>query len=328
MKSSGRTLKAAIAVAAMLLAGAACLFAGGALAADKLKVGKSVPFAWMFQVIDVGTEVGVFAKHNIELEVSSFAGDARMQQALTAGSIEIGLGGGPGIGFMAKGVPAKAIAAFANPPKSIAVVVPFDSPYKALSEMKGKKFAVTTAGSLTDWLIRRAAVAQGWKPDDVVIVPLGGLETFLAGLKTKQVDALMLATEVTFSMEDKKEARILETMDRYASKFHTHLLFARDDLIAGKPELVRRFLRAFFETIAFIKQNKAKTVEITAKSLRLPPKDMERTWEGQIDMFNDDGSFDPAAMAVLRSSLVEMGILDAPPKDEDVLYTKFLPVKP
>ncbi len=312
----------AVAMAAWgLLAGAAC-------AADKLKVGKSVPFAWMFQVIDVGTDAGIFAKHDIELEVSSFAGDARMQQALTAGSIEIGLGGGPGIGFMAKGVPAKAIAAFANQPKSIAVVLPYDSPYKSLSEMKGRKFAVTTAGSLTDWLIRRAAVAQGWKPDDVVIVPLGGLETFIAGLKTKQVDALMLATEVTFPLEDKKEARILETMDKYAPKFHTHLLFARDDLIAGKPELVRRFLQAFFESIAFIKKNKAKTVEVTARSLKLPVKDMERTWEGQIDMFNDDGSFDPAAMAVLRSSLVDMGIVETPPKDEDVLMTKFLPVKP
>ena len=307
---------------------AAALFNSAASAADRLKVGKSVPFAWMFQVLDVGVDVGIFARHNIELEVSSFAGDARMQQAITAGSIEIGLGGGPGIGFMAKGVPAKAIAAFANPPKSIAVVVPFDAPYKALSEMKGKKFAVTTAGSLTDWLIRRAAVAQGWKPDDVTIVALGGLETFLAGLKTRQVDALMLATEVTFSLEDRKEARILETMDRYAPQFHTHLLFARDDLIATKPELVQRFLQAFFESIAFIKANKAKTVEITARSLKLPAKDMERTWEGQIDMFNVDGVFNPAAMTVLRTSLVEMGIVDSPPKDEEVLYTKFLPVKP
>ena len=307
---------------------AAALFNSAASAADRLKVGKSVPFAWMFQVLDVGVDVGIFARHNIELEVSSFAGDARMQQAITAGSIEIGLGGGPGIGFMAKGVPAKAIAAFANPPKSIAVVVPFDAPYKALSEMKGKKFAVTTAGSLTDWLIRRAAVAQGWKPDDVTIVALGGLETFLAGLKTRQVDALMLATEVTFSLEDRKEARILETMDRYAPQFHTHLLFARDDLIATKPELVQRFLQAFFESIAFIKANKAKTVEITARSLKLPAKDMERTWEGQIDMFNVDGVFNPAAMTVLRTSLVEMGIVDSPPRDEEVLYTKFLPVKP
>ncbi len=307
---------------------ASMLLAGAGRAADKIKVGKSVPFAWMFQVIDVGTETGIFAKHDIELEVSSFAGDARMQQALTAGSIEIGLGGGPGIGFMAKGVPAKAIAAFANQPKSIAVVVPFDAPYKALSEMKGKKFAVTTAGSLTDWLIRRGAAAQGWKPDDITIVALGGLETFLAGLKTRQVDALMLATEVTFSLEARKEARILETMDKYAPKFHTHLLFARDDMIAGKPEVVRRFLKAFFETIAFIKANKAKSVEITARSLKLPVADMERTWEGQIDMFNVDGSFSPEAMAVLRASLVEMGIVDAPPKDEDVLMTKYLPVKP
>jgi hypothetical protein len=51
-----------------------------AMAADKVRVGKAVPFAWTFTPLDVGTEVGIFAKHGLELEVPSFAGDARLQQ--------------------------------------------------------------------------------------------------------------------------------------------------------------------------------------------------------------------------------------------------------
>src|SRR5262249_34589506 len=82
-----------------------------AAAGDRVRVGKAVPFAWTFTPIDVGIAVGIFAKHGLELEVTGFAGDARLQQGLVSDSIDFGLGSGAGMGFLAKGVPAKAVAA-------------------------------------------------------------------------------------------------------------------------------------------------------------------------------------------------------------------------
>ena len=38
-----------------------------ALAADKLRIGKAVPFAWTFTPIEVGIDAGIFAKHGLEL---------------------------------------------------------------------------------------------------------------------------------------------------------------------------------------------------------------------------------------------------------------------
>src|ERR1700730_6760158 len=85
-----------------------------ASAADNIRVGKAVPFAWTFTPIDVGIETGIFAKHGLELTVTGFAGDAKEQQALVSDSIDFGLGSGAGMGFLAKGVPAKAVAAMAG----------------------------------------------------------------------------------------------------------------------------------------------------------------------------------------------------------------------
>ena len=45
--------------------------------------------------------------------VDAFNGDARMQQGLTSDSIDVGIGSGPGMAFMVKGVPAKAVFAMA-----------------------------------------------------------------------------------------------------------------------------------------------------------------------------------------------------------------------
>ena len=60
-------------------------------------------FAWTFTPLDVGMQTGIFAKHGLEIEASAFAGDARMQQALTADSIDVGIGSGPGHGVHGQG---------------------------------------------------------------------------------------------------------------------------------------------------------------------------------------------------------------------------------
>ena len=127
----------------------AAAFASSAMAADKVRVGKAVPFAWTFTPLDVGIEVGIFAKHGLELEVPGFAGDARLQQGLVSDSIDLGLGSGPGMAFPAKGSPAKAVAAMAGAPMNMSIVVPYSSPIRTLDEIKGKKIGITTVGSLT-----------------------------------------------------------------------------------------------------------------------------------------------------------------------------------
>src|SRR6476620_519998 len=73
-----------------------------AVGAEKLRVGKAVPFAWTFTPLDVGIQMGIFAKHGLDIEASAFGGDAKLQQALAADSLDIGVGSGPGMAFLAK----------------------------------------------------------------------------------------------------------------------------------------------------------------------------------------------------------------------------------
>jgi NitT/TauT family transport system substrate-binding protein len=298
-----------------------------AQAADKLRVGKAVPFAWTFTPIDVGTEVGIFGKHGLELVVTGFAGDARMQQGLVSDSIDIGFGSGPGMAFPAKGVPAKAVAAMAGAPLNISIVVPYDSPIKTLDDIKGKKIGITTVGSLTDWLLKRVVADKKWAPTDVTAVTVGGLDSTKAALKTGQIDGVVIALELGYALEEVKEWRVVAPLAPFAPDFHTHVIFARDELIAKNPNLVERFLRGWFETIAFMRANKERTVEITAKVINLKPSVVSRVYDEQIKIFTSDGQFDPKALVVLRKSLVEMGLLQQTPEDSAMFTTRFVPVK-
>src|SRR5258708_19613258 len=85
-------------------------------AAEPLRVGKAVPEAFSFTPLDIGIRKGFFGKNGVEVEASAFTGDAKLQQAMTANSIDMGIGSGPGMAFIVKGSPVKAVAAMARPP--------------------------------------------------------------------------------------------------------------------------------------------------------------------------------------------------------------------
>jgi NitT/TauT family transport system substrate-binding protein len=294
---------------------------------DQVRVGKAQGSAWTFLPLDMGVEQGLFAKQGLDIESTDLAGDAKVQQALAAGSIDFGLGSGPGMAFSAKGSPAIAVAAFAGPPRSISAIVLHNSPIEKVVDLKGKMIAVSTTGSLSDWLAKQMAIQEGWGQDGIRAVPLGAIPTSVAALKTRQVDAVVLATEAGFRLEEQKEGRVLATMDRYAPHFITHVVFAQRSLVASKPELVARFLRGFFAAIAFVTTHKEETSKLAERVLQQSPDLARRVYDFEAGMFIDDGRFELRAVATLKQSFIDMKTLQAVPADAELFTTQFVPVK-
>jgi len=309
---------------ALVLAGLASLaMTTPAAAADKLRVGKAVPEAFSFVPPDVGIRNGIFQKNNVELELTAFAGDARMQQAAAADSIDILLGSGPAMAFIAKGSPIKGVAAMAGPPLLLAIVVRPDGP-KTVADLKGKTVSVSTAGSLTYWLVSETARRHGWGPNGITIAPMGAMPGQIAALKRGDIDGTIMDIGNAFDLEKKGEARILVRFTDIKD-FHIHVIFATDKAIAGKPEIVRNFLKGWFETIAFMRSHKADTVKV-AKDVMEKDEDISgRVYDELMPMFSDTGRFDKAALATLSKSYVELKLLPSEP-DMSKLYTEaFLP---
>jgi ABC-type nitrate/sulfonate/bicarbonate transport system substrate-binding protein len=102
----------------------------------------------------------------------------------------------------------------------------------------------------------------------------------------------------------------------------------RENAIKERPQAVRAFLQGWANTIAFMRANKDKAVEITAKVVKLSPSVASRAYDDQIGIFNIDGNFDPKAVAMLKKSFIEMGLLKEEPADSQLFTTQFLPVKP
>jgi len=314
---------------AYVLLGAALLGAApSARAADELRAGKAVGALWAFLPVDIGVEQGIFARYGIDLAISDLGNGPKLQQALASDSIDFGLSAGSDMAFAAKGSPVLAVAAFAEEPRSVVILVGADSPLKTVADLKGKLIAMPGVGSVAEWLVWRMAIAQGWGKDGVRTVAQGSVAANVAALRTKEVDAMAGPVEVGFGLEDRHEGRILVRLAQYAPRFHAHIVFARRALIAKEPDKVARFLKGFFAAIAFMKANKAATSATAVRVLHESPSIADRTYDYEISMLLDDGRFDPEAIAVIKKSWVELGVLDKEPSDDEILTTHFVPVRP
>jgi NitT/TauT family transport system substrate-binding protein len=314
-----RTLSLLAAALALALSAAP----GRAQTLQTLHVGKAVPEAFTFTPLDIGIRKGFFKQNGLDIAETAFAGDAKMQQAMAGGSIDIGIGSGPALAFIVKGSPVKGVAEMAGPPLLLAIVVPPNGP-KTVVDLKGKKISVSTAGSLTYWLVSETSRRQGWGPNGIEIEPMGPMAGQIAAMRRGDIDGVIMDISNALDLEKRGQARILVRFG-YLTDFVTHVIFATDTLIATRPDTIRKFLKGWFESIAFMRANKAETVAIDAQVLQKDPDIISRTYDEVIPMFSDDGKFNPKGLQVLAKSFVELHTLPTEP-DMSKLYTEaFLP---
>ena len=307
---------------------ASLLLAAPATAAEKLKVGKAVPEAFSFVPLDIGMKKGFFQKYGVEPESIAFAGDAKMQQAMASDSIDLALGSGPAMAFIKKGSPIKAIAAMAGPPLLLTLVVrKDDTTIKSPADLKGKRVSVSTAGSLTYWLVSETSRQQGWGPNGINIAPMGVAAPQIAALKRKDIDGMVTDISTALDLERSGDGRILMRFGDLVKDFHIHVIFATNKDIAAKPDALRNFLKGWFETIHFMRANKAESVDIAKDVIQKDADITARTYDMLMPMFSDDGRFNPKAMAVLAKSYVELNVLPTEPDPKELIDDRFLPGK-
>ena len=295
-----------------------------AKAEDKLRVGKAVAVNIGYVPLDVGMEQGLFRKQGLEIEELNFAGGAKIAQAMTAGAVDISLSAGPDMAFVAKGAPEIAIASIAESAAFMVYLVGGQSKARSMEDLKGKKIGITSPGSLTDWLAERLNQVNGWtsETDRVTKAAVGGsAQATLAALKTGQVDASIGAPQLGYELEEKQEGRLLFDCSHYVDQIELYTIFANTTLTESNPDLVRRFLKGWFDAVAFMKTHKDETARIASKVMGTSPAIAARTYDSLISKFSTDGKFGEKALETLGQSFADLKTLPGP-VDMKKLYTE------
>lgn len=317
---------------ALLAMGGSFVALGGApiaKAAEKLRVGKAVIEVFGYIPLDVGMKYGFFAKEGLEIEEINFAGGPKLAQAMTAGAVDIGLSSGPAMAFTAKGAPEIAIATITASPGFMGLNVGKNFTGHSIDDLKGKKIGVVSTGSLTDWLVAELNRVKGWSADGdrAVAVSIGGEPTAeLAAVKTGTVDATLGGIAEGYKYEEQGEGRLLAPVSVYVKELELFTIFASNAILQQNPDAIRRFLKAWYAAVDFMKTHKAETTEVTSAVIPGYTKGVStRLYDGLMSQFSTDGRFTPGSLEKLRASFIDLKVLD-PSADMSKLYTEaYLP---
>jgi sulfonate transport system substrate-binding protein len=121
-----------------------------------------------------------------KVQWANFQGAAPLFEALRAGAVDLGPAGDtPVLAAATGGTPLRIVAVRRSQSRSIAILVPADSPIRSVADLKGRNVVVSSArGSIAQYLLIRALANAGVDEQDVnvgFVLPTDALAAFNAG---------------------------------------------------------------------------------------------------------------------------------------------------
>lgn len=292
--------------------------------AELIRVGNPSADDFHFSMANVGVEAGIFKKYDLEIQITSLAGGAKLHAAMIAGSLDIALGAGTDFGLIAKGATEKGVGAMAGKPSNFVVQASALSKIETVAQLKGRKVAVSSVGALTYWLGQQLMKREGWGPNGIELVATGGGQANVAGFVSGNLDAAVTSLEAALKVEKAGQGKIILSFGEIINPFIAHVIYATNDTIANKPDTVRRFLKGWYETIAFARAHKAEAIRYSQKATDLPDDLANKVYDLEMDTFSADGKFDRAAVEAVKQALVDLGQLTEKPDNKSLFTEEFL----
>lgn len=229
-------------------------------------------------VIWVAKDARLFDKHGIDATVIFISGSVRGIQAILAGEIPIGEGGGPGLASARlAGGDVVAIAGNVN-------VLPYylvsHPSIKKAEELKGKIGGTHIAGTTAEFALKVGLKRIGLEPaKDVSLRVIGGAMDRMIALQ-KGIVQFTVVTEAGKAIAEKLGYPTVVDMAALEIPFPQNGVYTSTKLIRENPDMVRRYMRAYTEAIHFFKTRKEETIRIMGKYSRLEDrKTLEESWD-------------------------------------------------
>ena len=247
-------------------------------AADKLNTSYISTAPGSSTVIQVAKDARIFDKHSLDATVIFISGSVRGIQAILAGEIPVGEGGGPGLtSARLAGGDVVAIAGNVNVLPYYLVAQPG---IKRPEDLKGKIGGNHIAGTTAEFALKVGLKRIGLDPaKDVNLRVIGGSTERMIALQ-KGIVQFTVVTEAGKAQAEKLGYPTVVDMAALQIPFPQNGVYTSTKLIRENPDLVRRYIRAYTEAIHYYKTHKEETMKIMRKYSRLDDrKVLEDAWD-------------------------------------------------
>lgn len=264
---------------------------------------------------------GFFRDEGLDILLVLFNAGATNLQALIGGDVHImGSAFVETIGGRAAGVDVKNFWGVCN-------IMPFQlfsqPDFKSMKQAKGKRFAISRFGSLTDFLTRATLRHFGVDEKEVTILQIGSTPARFAALTAKGVDASIVWFPVTEIAKSQGYNKLLDLKEIFP-QWPYETFAAKESYLNKERDQVTKFLRAYQKGVKYTIENKADAVKIMGKYVKLDPAYAPAGYDEYRESFPLNGQIAEKVIPVVIEEEFQTGRLKKKVTLEDMVDRSFI----
>jgi NitT/TauT family transport system substrate-binding protein len=211
--------------------------------------------------IFIGKAKGFFAKYGVDINITKFnAGPAVMQQ-LTGGTLDLGFAGVPPIiSAVDKDPTVKIVAALQG--NGSGIIVGNDSGITKVTDLKGKRIAVPSVGSIQDIMLRQLLANNNidYSKDVTVSAVAAGQQP--TALSAGSIDAGVTWEPYVTQTAMKNLGKVLIRSDQITPDHPCCAVATTTSIIQRFPDTLKAFFKGLKEATDFVLTNPQETAQI------------------------------------------------------------------
>jgi len=274
-----------------------------------------------FLPIYLTQDKGFFKDEGLDVLVVMFNAGATNLQAMIGGDVQIMAGGVP------ETVLARAGGADIKNFWAISNVMPFQiygsAKLKSLEQSKGKKFAISRFGSLSEFLTRSALKHSGVDPRDVTMLQIGATPARFTTLASGIVDATILWFPVTERAKAAGMNKLFDLKDLYPNWTNVGFI-ARESWLAKEKEQTTKFLRAYQRGVRYTRENRNDGIRTLEKYVGLNAAEAAAGYDEYRESFPLDGRILDAGIVATIEQEIETGRLKGKIPVREMIDNRFI----
>ena len=274
-----------------------------------------------FLPLYVTLEKGYFKDEGLEIVPVMFNAGNTNLQALVGGDVQIMAGAvAETVIGRASGVDVKNFWGICN-------LMPFElysqPKLTSMKEAKGKRFAISRFGSLSDFLTRASLLHFGIDPKEVTILQIGSTPARFAALSSGGVDATIIWFPVTEQAKALGYRKLFDLKDMYP-EWPYEAFAARESWLAKERDQANRFLRAYQKGTRYTRDNRDDAIKALRKFVKMDPAVAPAGYDLYRDSFPLDGKIAEKGIGVVIDQEFETGRLKKKITIDDMVDRSFI----
>jgi NitT/TauT family transport system substrate-binding protein len=237
----------------------------GAESATNLKVGY-LSIASGHSVLWITKEAGLFEKNGLNVE-TIYAPSSALTQAMLSRNIPLGISGPVSpLEANLKGADFVILGTLRKTPTLVYLVS--HKKITSVQQLRGKKLGVGRFGSATDKVLVMTLKKVGIEPHEVSLLQLGNSALRMIALQQQGIDATILTVEDGLAAKH-LGLNVLLDIRQLGIEYPTNEIITTRKFVEQNERTIRGFMKSMVEGIHFYKTQKARSMEIMKKYIKV-----------------------------------------------------------